>query len=1236
MTLLRDVFDIPEKVDSSDFVLQLVQGVEAAERTLADYVVTDALAESIDDALSLVQRTVEGGSSKGAFVHGSFGSGKSHFMAVLHLLLTGNTQARALKGLQEVVARRRAVLDANLLAIDYHLLGKESFEGALFEGYLDAVRRLHPGAELPVLHQSDGLLSDAAGMRASMGDDAFFAGLNAGSQESSGWGRRATAWDGATFDAAAAAPIGDPQRDRLVNTLVATHFSSYRRAGEWLETAAGLRAMTEHARGLGYDGVVLFLDELVLWLAQHLSNKDFIREETSKVAKLVETEMATLPLPIISFVARQRDLSDFLGGDAVGAEQAAISQSFTWWEDRFERIQLQAADLPQIVQRRLLTPVNDEAAAKLAAAVARVHADSAAWGYLLTDANKSSGADFALTYPFSPALVDAMIALSALMQRERTALRLMGELLSNGRDELTVDDVIPVGDLFEVAVLDGVPPLTPQMRQHFDHAREFYQTRMRPYLLDKHGLDEAGARGLPRTHGFRTEDRLAKTLLVASLAPGAPSLTNLTFAKLAALNYGTITSFVPGQQAQTVMTMVRDWQTQFGEVRVGEGSDPIVSIALTGINTDVLIETVQSEDTVAHRRELVRNLLAEQLGVTAQSGLLADRTHTVTWRGSKREVDVVFGNIRDENELTTDALRAAPGRWKLVIDFPFDTGNHTPQEDLNRLIRVRESGIESTTLAWIPHFLTTARMADVGKLYLLEYLLTGERFEQAARGLNPGDREPARQALDNNRRSLRTRVLDALHQAYGAAAANAENVETQIQASEVFTSLVPGLSIQPPVAPSLRGALDSALRQGLDHQYPDHPEFQPTDSEVSRRELTTVLDLAREAVDSGGRLEGIERAKAATLRRVALPLRLGSPRETVYALAPDSFGWLSEFTRWTADTSGEVRVSDLRSRMRGYGMLPEVEDLLILVWSALEDREWVRAGTRVDAPGIGQVSGDMSLRPARLPSIEEWTRALRAAQALFGASPQPRRSAASAARLARDVRDAVSRLRDPAARLLAVLTERADLLGMPESGPGRWATAQEGAALVDALSRETDDTLLLQVLADADLPAEPQAMATSLSTAGELATALVNTDWELLGSARSLPDQTGQQILADLADVAGQEELHAPLRPAVRDALTRVRDELIARRPAPAPSGDQDAGGGAAVPTGGGGPAYPSPSGIPRGGDAAPAAVNVDEIVLDLDDGEAYDAALDRMLGSLRAASRANPGRRLKVRWWLE
>ena len=76
----------PERVHQGDIVLRLSEGVERAERTLSDYVVTEQLAGCFDDALPLIGSAFGANISKGAYLHGSFGSGKSHFMAVLTLL----------------------------------------------------------------------------------------------------------------------------------------------------------------------------------------------------------------------------------------------------------------------------------------------------------------------------------------------------------------------------------------------------------------------------------------------------------------------------------------------------------------------------------------------------------------------------------------------------------------------------------------------------------------------------------------------------------------------------------------------------------------------------------------------------------------------------------------------------------------------------------------------------------------------------------------------------------------------------------------------------------------------------------------------------------------------------------------------------------------------------------------------------------------------------------------------
>lgn len=387
------------------------------------------------------------------------------------MLLTGNSHARALPGLQEEVETYSAVFDRNLLAVDYHFVGAESVESALFGGYLKAIKAKHPEALPPVLHRSDALWADADAWRARMGDEKFFEPFAGGAGD--GWGSFGGGITPQTYDAARYAAPTDPDRQRITAELIKHYFSSVEVAGKWLDMSAGLQAMTQHAKSLGYDGIVLFLDELVLWLSGHLADSTFISTETEKVAKLVETGGGTLPIPLVSFVARQRNLKDFLGGGSGGAERVALDDAFQWWEGRFERITLPMADLPEIVQKRLLVPTSPSGELAIEAAIKKVRANPAAYKYLLTDEAGSSGVDFEKVYPFSPALVDAMIALSAIMQRERTALKIMSELLSHARSELTVGDVIGVGDLFDEVVLGNAEPLTDDMKAVFKSARTF-------------------------------------------------------------------------------------------------------------------------------------------------------------------------------------------------------------------------------------------------------------------------------------------------------------------------------------------------------------------------------------------------------------------------------------------------------------------------------------------------------------------------------------------------------------------------------------------------------------------------------------------------------------------------------------------------------------------------------------------------------------------------------------------
>jgi len=212
MTLLRDLIHIPEHVGAGDFVMRLDEAERHAARVVADYVVTPQLAECFQRALGLIHKGVESGTSQGAYLHGSFGSGKSHFMAVLQLLLAGNADARGITALHPVLADHDQLTRGKLLLVPFFMLNADTLEHGVLGQYTAFMARTHPEAAQPALLQGDQVFTDAARQRERMGDEAFFAELGGDGR----WGTFAGGWDDARYAAAVAAPAGDPQRRRLI------------------------------------------------------------------------------------------------------------------------------------------------------------------------------------------------------------------------------------------------------------------------------------------------------------------------------------------------------------------------------------------------------------------------------------------------------------------------------------------------------------------------------------------------------------------------------------------------------------------------------------------------------------------------------------------------------------------------------------------------------------------------------------------------------------------------------------------------------------------------------------------------------------------------------------------------------------------------------------------------------------------------------------------------------------
>ena len=71
-------------------------------------------------------------------------------------------------------------------------------------------------------------------------------------------------------------------------------------------------------------------------------------------------------------------------------------------------------------------------------------------------------------------------SLSGALQRERTALKLMQQLLVNYRDTLPVGQLMPLGAIFDVLAAGADRPFTDKLKDEFETAKEFYGVRVRP------------------------------------------------------------------------------------------------------------------------------------------------------------------------------------------------------------------------------------------------------------------------------------------------------------------------------------------------------------------------------------------------------------------------------------------------------------------------------------------------------------------------------------------------------------------------------------------------------------------------------------------------------------------------------------------------------------------------------------------------------------------------------------
>lgn len=1168
---LRDVLDLSQDILAGSFKIELSGGFDETAERVREYVVTPQLEQALRRALKIVEVSVQAGTSNAAYLHGSFGSGKSHFMTVLHAILSNDPAARAKPALQPVIADHDSWLrNRKFLMVPFHLVGATDLDSAILGGYVRTVLQLHPDAPVPPVYRADAMFDDARRQRAFFADDAQFvrwlgdpalpkdeqaparqtaAAEDEGDLEDLDVKEAPKVWTPQLLDQALAASPDPKIREWLASALLSGPYSSYSRGAlgmkdAYLPLENGLDIVSRHARSLGYDGLILFLDELILWLQAHLRERTFVNDEVNKLVKLIESGTGGRALPVVSFISRQRDLSELIGSDAVGAEAKNLEQQVKYLAGRIDPISLEDRNLPEIIKERVLKPKDDAAKAALEAAFARIETSNQSVRDVLLDANgvtHAGWADFKALYPVSPVLLNVLVALSGALQRERTGLKLLQQMLYKRREDMKVGELIPLGDLWDV-LADGMgEAFTDRLRSEAEAATRFHG-KVKDHLLEKYGsADDAK---------YKADERFIKTMLLAYLAPEVPALARLTGPRLNALNHGSIRSRT-GQEDRIVVRRMQELQAQFpGELRSdGHDLDPVFTLHLSDLDVEPILDSVGEKDTLGARKRWVQEWLWRELKIADNGTLVADRE--VVWHGTRRIAEFVFENVRDPQILPDAQFEpSTPDRIRCVVDYPFDEEG-TPSADENRVYRLQREKPDAATLVWLPSFISDQRGTQLGRLLKINYLLDRDRLKDFATHLGSDDQVRVRHQLEAQRETLVAQLGQVLHQAYGIAKANESDLGAQVTEGKHVHALYAGHTPQLQGGGSFEYNLLNLADGLLDAMYPKHPNF---DRQESRKQVTPakfkmVYGWIVKAMDDSSRRVVVDSRDLGDVARIVHPLELGEVHDGPLNVSTD---WRRHIDQQAGKhgAKGDFAVEDIRAwiaELGWTGLDKLVSNLVIATYALLSDRSWVYNGRPDASPSLDQIGAGWALRAQERPSEEEYSKAHERAAALFGTSVPTVLFARNVNALAADVHSKAEARESAVTGLRRALLRYRSALGVTGETPtAREQSVRDAADLLARIKQTPEATPLTRDLAAATYASTYFELGKVISSAQEVLEALEGTDWELIDSVRKYTERgdgladRSARLLSEIADVASKNEFDTRLAPVLSGARSQA------------------------------------------------------------------------------------------------
>lgn len=978
MPTILDAFDLPtrDQITALGFVVRLeAEGTDAARRKLVEeYVLTPAVRDELPRIFDGMRRVFQRGEELGRFIHGSFGSGKSHFMSFLGLLLEDDSIAW--KKSDPLIAaldknHREWIRDAHFLVVRLHMLTAghtdTGYDRAVYEA-CNVTLRCHGKQPFEFL-DVQGVLDEAV-REAEQYGDVFWSQLE----------RAGIVASKEDFEAMARGNVED--REDLARAYLSFKGRDPASAGIDPNWAEGLQRLTRHVKAQGFGGLVLLVDELLLWLSEKTGPE--FKRAINQLNVLVDHTDGRRALPLFVFVARQRNIREFFP-DMV--QEDGLHQHLDHHAKRFELTTLQDVELRHICRERVLR--------RKAPDIVQSHINTVADQHKKLLPTLLQGGDVAYlrdVYPFHPALIEMLIDVSTLMQRERTALRLLYELLVD-HSQLPLGEFLPVGSAFE-AIFPASGIEGSDRRESFRLLKaihELYYQRFKPAaaeMLRRAGEEKTGFND--KRH--RVLDQLVKTVLLAEVSPRLRGTGAMSVERLVQLN----DVDVPGEMDKARMNLAHQDLVELSR-RVpalqlsGTGRSATVGVVLQGANFGEVMDRARSKmDTVSGRAAVFYRIFSELLSPKKEFAFANGESNEyplrIKWRGTMRKGSLALRNVR---ELPNAAFKPTDtDEFRILIDYPWDAPGHTVEEDRQRARDVRKREGQQYTLCWLPRHLTPSEESVLADLAAAHYIASPAGQEDLLGNLAMHDRQQVVEQASKHEANLVNRLREILREVYknhGEVVSLLQDVKTDVP------------------EPDLEKNLERFAQELLDKRYSQHPNF---GMEPRPDELQKLCDWMVEAAESEGQRKYFDESTAKVLRGLGIPLELVDIGQTSAGLRRDT-----RYLKLIVSHASEAAVPwDTVSGqlVKEFGLQPAVCNFFLAFLARAYGFRVLHSMTRepLDIKIDAKPRNSVMLERAPLLELAEWSRTRELGPALFeGKAPASHRTLAEQDRYARQLRE---------------------------------------------------------------------------------------------------------------------------------------------------------------------------------------------------------------------------------------